>query len=338
MKKDGILQLAGILSIFASTSIAVADLIPSMYWADSTQRRIQRADLDGSNITNVITTGLEDPRGIVLDQRGEGKIYWADRGTHKIERANLDGTGRETLVSGLGDPNHIALDLNAGKMYWTDSISNKIQRANLDGSGVEDIITTGLYDPYGIDLDLNTGHVHWADAIGAPRPSVIDRSLLNGTERENLITAGVTGPYDNYYDFILEPGTGEMYWTGNGNIWKANLDGSRIEQLVQMSGGGILGIAISGDKMYWSDALLNRIHRADLDGTDIEILMTTGANSRPQGIAVLVPEPMTFSLVALGAVGLISRKQSRHARGPRTLPSVLRFWRRKKSFLGRSSS
>jgi low density lipoprotein receptor-related protein 5/6 len=94
------------------------------------------------------------------------KMYLTDN--EYIKRANLDGTDLETLVSGLGWPFHIALDVSAGKMYWADAVAPKIQRANLDGGGVEDLVTTGLDFPAGIALDLSAGKMYWADA-GAPK-------------------------------------------------------------------------------------------------------------------------------------------------------------------------
>ena len=37
-----------------------------MYWADALTVKIQRADLDGSNVEDLITTGLSKPHGIAL--------------------------------------------------------------------------------------------------------------------------------------------------------------------------------------------------------------------------------------------------------------------------------
>ncbi len=125
-----------------------------MYWTDYGTDKIQRANLDGSNVEDLITTGLSGPSGIALDVGG-GKMYWTDYGTDKIQRANLDGSQVEDLITtGLRSPSGIALDVGGGKMYWTDYGTDKIQRANLDGSNVEDLITTGLDRPSGIALDL----------------------------------------------------------------------------------------------------------------------------------------------------------------------------------------
>ena len=69
----------------------------TIVWVDADTDKIQRANLDGSNIEDLVTQGLEAPIGIALDVVG-GKMYWTDAGTDKIQRANLDGSNVEDLV------------------------------------------------------------------------------------------------------------------------------------------------------------------------------------------------------------------------------------------------
>ena len=134
-----------------------------MYWTNAgSWDRIQRADIDGSNVQDLVTSGLRDPIDMALDLT-RGKMYWADQGTDKIQRANLDGSDVEDLITTLDYPVGIALDLAGGKMYWTDMNRDKIQRANLDGSDIEDLITTGLSRPRGLALDLGRGQMYWVD-------------------------------------------------------------------------------------------------------------------------------------------------------------------------------
>ena len=123
-----------------------------LYWADSGTSKIQRSNLDGSVVEDLVTTGLENPAGLALDVSG-GKLYWTDWGTAKIQRSNLDGSVVEDLVTtGLENPGGIALDVSGGKLYWTDWGTDKIQRSNLDGSDVEDLVTSGLEAPTSIAL------------------------------------------------------------------------------------------------------------------------------------------------------------------------------------------
>ena len=261
-----------------------------MYWTDATANKIQRANLDGSNVETLVTraTGLADPRGIALDV-GSGKVYWTNLGTYnanirtgeKIQRANLDGSNVETLVTtGAGVSQSIALDVGSGKMYWTDlgtyNLSarryedGKIQRANLDGSNVETLITTGLSEPSGIALDVGSGKMYWTNEI----TNKIQRANLNGSNVEDLVT-GLRSPFG----IALDVDNDKMYWTeiGTNKIHRANLNGSQVEDLVTglPSPHGI-ALDVGSGKMYWTDWTTNKIQRANLDGSNVETLVTTG--------------------------------------------------------------
>ena len=246
-----------------------------MYWTDIGTKKIQRANLDGSNVKDLITRRLSSPVGIALDVE-RGMMYWTDTGivTHKIQRANLDGSQVENLITrGLRMPEGIALDLGRGKMYWTDSYTRKIQRANLDGSNVEDLITGGfitrrLEGPRGIALDVERGMMYWTD----------------------LAWQGLHCP-------VPQVERGMMYWTdaGTGKIQRANLDGSNVEDLITTGLGGPRGIALDVERgmMYWTNWGKVKIQRANLDGSQVEDLVTTGL-SAPMGIALDVERGMMY--------------------------------------------
>ncbi len=82
-----------------------------MYWTDRRTDKIQRANLDGSHVEDLVTGGLDKPNGLALDVSG-GKMYWTDAGANKIQRANLDGSNVEDLLTGadgLVDPSGVAV-------------------------------------------------------------------------------------------------------------------------------------------------------------------------------------------------------------------------------------
>ncbi|UCG15619.1 MAG: SUMF1/EgtB/PvdO family nonheme iron enzyme [Phycisphaerales bacterium] len=247
-----------------------------MYWTDMGTDKIQRSNLDGSGVNDVLSPVLHMPGGIALDPAG-GKMYWTDWEKRKIQRANLDGLGIEDLVTlGPISPWAIALDPTDGKMYWTavgsDFEDGAIQRANLDGSNVETVITSGdTSHPGGIALDLAAGKMYWIDWSDPYSPR-IRRANLDGSGIEDLITAGLNDP--KY--IALDLGAGKMYWTdGAGRkIQRANLDGSNLEDVLTTGSSCPLDIALdsSGGKLYWLDAHV--IHRADFDGSDVEDLIT----------------------------------------------------------------
>lgn len=156
-----------------------------VYWSGS--GKIQRANLDGSGVEDVITTSPK-PDGIALDLVN-GKIYWTDSYdaggelAHTIQRANLDGSDSEVLVSGLQHPQGITLDLDEGKMYWTNwPPKDNVQRANLDGTNIEDVVpgSGGLHD---IVLDFSAGKIYWTDT----EADNIQRANLDGSEVEEVV-------------------------------------------------------------------------------------------------------------------------------------------------------
>ena len=73
----------------AAVSITVAAVTPPgaggvnrMYWTDVSTSKIQRSNLDGSGVEDLVTTGLVGPGGIALDVSG-GKMYWTRMGSRK---------------------------------------------------------------------------------------------------------------------------------------------------------------------------------------------------------------------------------------------------------------
>ena len=254
-----------------------------LYWTDWGTDKIQRANLDGSGIEDLVSGGgLDGPDGLTLDMAG-GKMYWTDAGTNKIQRADLNGSNVEDLVTGLGIPYGLALDASGGKMYWTNRQTNKIQRADLSGGNVEDLITSGLTFPGGLALDVSGGKMYWTN----PGANKIQRANLNGSGVEDLVTSGVSSPTG----IALDISGGKMYWTDrrSDKIQRANLDGSVVQDLVTSGLDRPNGLAldVSGGKMYWADAGTNKVQRANLDGSNVEDL-ATGANGLvdPSGVAL----------------------------------------------------
>ncbi len=240
---------------------------PKIYWTDWNAGKIQRSNLDGSGVEDLVS-GLIWPSGIALDV-GSGKIYWSnllDPGPSKIQRSNLDGSGVEDLVTGLNWPSSIALDVGSGKIYWTDTGPSKIQRSNLDGSGVEDLVT-GLNWPGNIALDVGAKKMYWSDSEAGK----VQRSNLDGTNVEDLVT-GLRGPFG----IALDVNSDKMYWTNSDKIQRSNLDGTNVEDLVTTGLRDPVGIAldVGTKKMYWSDSEAGKVQRSNLDGTNVEDLVT----------------------------------------------------------------
>ena len=273
-----------------STGVSVTVSIKQptyMYWSDWRTDKIQRADLNGTNVEDLIF-GLSSPHGIALDVVEE-QMYWTDYNEGNIKRTNLNGSNIEVLVRGLGDPTSLALDVADDKMYWTDRAAGIIQRANLNGSNIE-VLVTELRGPEGLALDVADSKMYWTDWDNAT--DRIQRANLDGSNVEVLIPTGsglcVPG------GLALDVAGRKMYWADycTDKIQRANLDGTDIQTLVVASGENPVSIAldIAERKMYWIAQNPGRIRRANLNGTNLEDLVTTGLGS-PYSIALGISQP-----------------------------------------------
>jgi low density lipoprotein receptor-related protein 5/6 len=279
-----------------------------LYWTDDASGKVQRANLDGSMVEDLVT-GLQFPGGLALDPVGD-RLYWAENAfPARILQADLDGNGAGVAVPNPSDVLALALDLPGGKIYFTSPGHNAIRRANLDGTGVEVLVGEGdvrVLDPAGLALDLVAGKMYWTDGPTGK----VQRANLDGTGVEDLVT-GV-----NLLNFptglALDLAAGKMYWTdaAAGTIRRANLDGTGVEDLVagisiRSDFGECIALALdlARGKLYWAELEPSRIRRANLDGTDVEdVLALPGA--RLVDLKLLPGASLGRRLTALGPATL----------------------------------
>lgn len=273
-----------------------------IFYADEVTDSIRRADLNGSNVTTIIS-GQVAARGVAIDA-GASKIYWTDGHAfpRSIQRANLDGSAVETIFSTTsGTLNTIALDLVNNKVYFANSISGLIQRANLDGTGLE-TIASGADEPVGIAVDSIRGKVYWSGGAGGIGTTY--RANLDGTGVEQILSFGAR---DLEIDLINEKlYLGGVNETSGQTIRISELDGSGVQTLLSTTGFSQMGVDFTIGKIYWSDLILDKILRSNLDGSNTEQIITSGL-STPRDIAFFnpVPEPSAVVLFLTGAFVLI---------------------------------
>ena len=279
----------------AAEEIALDAERGKMYWISAA--RIQGANLDGSEIETLVTGegdyDYDYPRfeSLGLDVV-DSRMYWIDHGEDglggPIRRADLEGSGAEDLVvpERHGYIRSLSLDVVGGRMYWLGDNGSRetIYRANLDGSELEDLLgewAFGYPSISSFSLDTIGRKLYWEEHsyfhgywIG------ILRADLDGSNMEEI---SLLPPQGSAFD----PADGKVYWTNGYVIQRADyvtvtglhVDGFKMEgteDLVRVSLPFVpKGIAVDavGRKMYWTDEGKQTIERADLDGSNAEILV-----------------------------------------------------------------
>jgi DNA-binding beta-propeller fold protein YncE len=186
----------------------------------------------------------------------------------------------------------------SGRLFFLDNGAGRVLTANPDGSDLRTLIDEGRKGPDGVVVDVLAGHIYWTNMGNfKENDGAILRSDLDG---KNITTIVAPGGTFTPKQIKMEKKSGKLYWSDREGmrVMRANLDGSKIETLVDTSHGDprpgqevrkwCVGIAVDaeGGKFYWTqkgagNAGDGRIFRANIEipqgqspanRTDIELL------------------------------------------------------------------
>jgi len=198
----------------------------------------------------------------------------------------------------------------AGRLFFLSASSGQVFSANPDGSDLKVIVSEGRRIPDGIVVDIEAGHLYWTN-MGNPNADdgSIERADFDGNNATHIVSNGGTFTPKQLQ---LDRKNRKLYWSDREGmrIMRANLDGSKIETLVDTSEDDArpgkdakkwcVGIALDVErgKVYWTQkgpekAGQGRIFRANLEIPEGQ----TPANR--QDIEVLynnLPEPIDLDL------------------------------------------
>lgn len=270
------------LPVLALFALAAPRAKAFIYWADTAQQRIARADNNGSHIdNNFIATGLL-PFAVTVDA---SHIYWANQESNSIGRANIDGTGVDnSFITGVTKPTGVAV--NANSIFWS-TIGGPIGRADIDGLNKNtNFITPTPFLSCGVAVD--SGHLYWADdATGTP--AYIGRSGLDGFNVEGHF---ITIP-DTSFPCGIAVDSANIFWTETGFFFPNGTRIGRASKSTKVAdpsyigdASGPCGIAIFGSQLYWANAGANTIGRANTDATGVTQSYFNPGGGELCGIAV----------------------------------------------------
>jgi DNA-binding beta-propeller fold protein YncE len=242
-----------------------------IYWTNmgnpkANDGTIDRADLDGTNITNVVPPGATwTPKQLQFDAKNR-KLYWSDREGMRVMRSNLDGSNIETLVeTGHGDDDRadarnwcvgIAVDVNGGKFYWTQKGNDNAGQGRIFRAGLEipkgqtpanrkdvEVLYDNLPEPIDLDLDLGNRVMYWTDRGDPPRGNTVNRAPMDAPSGKRKDPEIVFNHLMEGIGLSLDLANNRMFLTDlGGSVYSANLDGSNKKNIV-FAEGNLSGIA-----------------------------------------------------------------------------------------------
>ena len=215
-------------------AIAVDPVERKIYWIDSGTDMIQRADFDGGNVENLITTGLNSPYGIAVDFSTPNRyLYWTDSTNNIVYRSPLPPTNTNAATyellnnanDGVDFPIGIEVDKEADFFFWTEAgTTRRIRRAEAgDPSGT--IINLnflgGTEMPIDVAVDYNNNVVYWTDwALDMVRSNTYTALAFTGSIND-LIDLGLDTPCG----ITIDIGNADIYWidTVTNAIYKSDV-------------------------------------------------------------------------------------------------------------------
>jgi hypothetical protein len=170
-------------------------------------------------------------------------------------------------------------------VYWSEPETGRgpsgagidtIWRASPSGSAVDRNFVRGLSVPGAVAVSGT--HIYWSD----DEAGAIGRAAIDGTHvRRKLIrkTTDALAIRGRHIYFVT------TFNFANGQMWRANLDGSHARELFSVGRGGYFGgLAATRSQLYWSNRDRGSIGRADINGTHVQRYFITGLKD-PNGVA-----------------------------------------------------
>jgi hypothetical protein len=212
---------------------------------------------------------------------------FGDWNKHFLMTSDIDMNSLESeeLIIGsqiINSPYSIDFDSKNQILYWGDG---SFWRKNMNTGDMNKNDIPGVYI-WSIALDVNDGKIY-CTTEGTASTYYIYRCDTNGLNTEEVLNLGSI----QARDIEVDPNQQKMYWStysAESKIYRANLDGSGVEEIVNPgTGRNLIHLALDtvDGKIYFFETDGPTLQRCNLDGTSKEILISSGLSS-PKDLVV----------------------------------------------------
>lgn len=266
------------------STFAVDSELGKLYWFGG-DRNILMSNLDGSEIDTILSGQRVEIQDLFIDPL-ENHLLWIEDelGARRVMRVNLGSHLKpEEVLAGFGEPNSALVNAETGIIFFT-TVLNEVMKVDVDDGVVNTMLFAGIgMSSIGsIALNRDTAQLYWG-YFGGPAFG------YTTTEYSWFETFNFSAGNASYEaGFFAFDGLGQwIYWAGYNNfspdvaIFRVNSDNPSAENVEKIIGEEHLDLSISGialdmtaGKLYWSESNSGRIRRGNLDGSNIEDILT----------------------------------------------------------------
>jgi hypothetical protein len=257
-----------------------------IYWVLRNERKIARANLDGSGVnTNFISLPSTTerfggvPGGVTTDGvhlyvtiKSDDPAFFGVVSKYSLAGALVTP---ELVYTG---PGPVGITASAGRLYWANTEGNSIGTATTEGADLRQDFITNTVQPYGVEVV--GGYIYYANfSNGTDGGKSIGRADVNGSNQnpDHIITTSATLlPGTQGVTGLTTDGT-YLYWANynenaNSTIGRYRLgdaptvfDNTYLEGLPANPVKAPVGLAVTANYLYWTSFEPQTIGRTEFD-------------------------------------------------------------------------
>lgn len=224
-----------------------------------------------------------DPDALVLSDKF---VYYIEDGSKVlIKKASVNPGSTSELILDITDKSGLGLacDTVNKKIYFTEtkSTNGKVWQMNMDGTALK-AIASGFTSPNAIVVDHKSQKLYWVNTNGT-----ISKSNLDGT---GLVREFVKIANADFRSLAVNSKSGDLYFADYEEevLYRCKADGTDIVEIDDNAYGFSIHVDELNDKLYYDSRRKFGIMKANLDGTNSALFVSTGTttNYRVYGMSI----------------------------------------------------